>query len=118
MAVSYTHLAGTKFVFQMTEAEKAGIRALHTGLLRQALAEPCDLLILDEACAACGLDMVDEALVRQAVLGRPAGREVVLTGRDPAAWMREAADYSTEMRCCRHPYDQGVACLLYTSRCV
>ena len=36
------------------------------------------------------------------------GLEVVLTGRDPAPWMREAADYSTEMRCHRHPYARGV----------
>ena len=46
--------------------------------------------------------------LRRAVLERPAGREVVLTGRDPAPWMREAADYSTEMRCHRHPYARGV----------
>ena len=43
-----------------------------------------------------------------AVLERPAGREVVLTGRDPAPWMCEAADYHTQMRCVRHPYDAGV----------
>ena len=36
------------------------------------------------------------------------GREVVLTGRDPAPWMQEAADYSTELRAVRHPYTQGI----------
>lgn len=101
--------AGGKFVFQMDEAEKAATRAIQTQNLRRALESPCDLLILDEACAACRLDMVDPALLRSAVLHRPAGREVVLTGRDPAPWMQQAADYSTEMRCHRHPYERGIA---------
>lgn len=108
-AAVYSGMPGTKFVFQMTEEEKSKARALHTELLRQALAGPCDLLVLDEACAACQLEMVDQALLQKAVLERPAGREVVLTGRDPADWMLQAADYATEMRCHKHPYEQGVA---------
>ena len=78
------------------------------GLALRALDTPCDLLVLDEACAALSLGMVEEALLRRAVLDRPAGREICLTGRDPAPWLREAADYLTEMRCLRHPYDAGV----------
>ena len=70
---------------------------------------PADVLILDEACAACQLDMVEEPLLRQAVCGRAQGVEVVLTGRQPAAWMLEEADYSTEMCCHSHPYERGVA---------
>lgn len=59
----------------------------------------------------CGLPvgMVEEALLKKAVCGRPQGMEVVLTGRQPAQWMLEAADYSTEMCCRRHPYEQGIA---------
>ena len=52
--------------------------------------------------------MVDEALAKQAVLERPQQREVVLTGRNPEAWMVEAADYITEMQPRRHPYEQGI----------
>lgn len=101
--------AGGRFVSQMTEAEKAATKALQTQNLRAALERPCGLLVLDEACAAWQLSMVDAGLLQAAVLERPAGREVVLTGRDPAPWMQAAADYSTEMRCCRHPYQRGVA---------
>ena len=107
-AAVFTGKAGTKFVFQMSEAEKAETRALQTEHLRAALAAPCDLLLLDEACAAWQLDMVDGALLRRAVLERPASREVGLTGRDPAPWMADAANYSTEMRCHKHPYRQGI----------
>lgn len=104
----YRGKAGQKFVFQMDEGEKAATRALQTENLAAALACPCELLVLDEACAAWELDMVDRPLLEQAVRGRPAGREVVLTGRRPAPWMEALADYSTEMRCCRHPYEKGV----------
>lgn len=101
--------AGQKFVFQMNDAEKAENRALQTENLRRALELPSDLLILDEACAACSLGMIDEDLLRTAVEQKPAACEVVLTGRDPADWMQQAADYSTEMRCHRHPYEHGIA---------
>ncbi|WP_294499356.1 cob(I)yrinic acid a,c-diamide adenosyltransferase [uncultured Gemmiger sp.] len=107
-AAVYAGEPGMKFVFQMTEAEKAAARAEQNALLRAALAEPCDLLVLDEACAAAALGMVEEPLLKTAVLDRPAGREVCLTGRDPAPWLTAAADYITEMQCVRHPYDRGV----------
>lgn len=107
-ATIYRGKAGQKFVFQMTEAEKTQTRAMQTEHLRAALAEQADLLILDEACAAWQLEMVDHALLQQAVLQRPADQELVLTGRSPAQWMRAAADYETEMRCHRHPYETGV----------
>ena len=36
------------------------------------------------------------------------GGQVVLTGRDPAPELRDRADYLTEMRKVRHPFDRGV----------
>lgn len=107
-AAVFSGEGGVKFVSQMTPAERAGARARHDESLRLALEPPCDLLILDEACAAWRLDMVDGALLKQAVLRRPGSREVVLTGREPADWMLAAADYSTEMRCHRHPFQKGI----------
>lgn len=104
----YRGKAGQKFVFQMNDAEKAATRALQNENLRAALARPADLLVLDEACAAWELNMVDRQLLEQAVRERPAGQEIVLTGRKPAPWMEELADYSTEMHCWRHPYEKGV----------
>lgn len=100
--------AGQKFVFQMTPQEKAETARMQTEHLRRALEQPCDLLVLDEACAACALHMVDEELLRSAVLDRPVQREIVMTGREPADWMMQAADYSTEMHCHRHPYESGI----------
>lgn len=77
-------------------------------LLREALNTPAELLVLDEACAAARLGMVDEELLKQAVERRSSGTEIVLTGRDPLPWMREAAAYVTVMEAEKHPYTDGV----------
>lgn len=98
-----------KFTWLMDEADKAAAREASARALGQALAEPFDLLVLDEACAALKSGILDEALLRRAVAFAKNGREVVLTGRDPAPWLQDAADYSTEMRAHRHPYVDGVA---------
>lgn len=105
----YRGKAGQKFVFQMNDAEKAATRELQNANLRAAQQEPADLLILDEAGSAWELDMVDKELLKAVVLERPAEQECVLTAHGAPDWMLEAADYSTEMKCHRHPYQKGIA---------
>lgn len=96
-AVVYRGKAGQKFVFQMNEAEKAATRDLQNKNLAAALAQPCDMLVLDEAGSAWELDMVDKALLQQAVLHRPAGQECVLTAHAApgGCWMPQI----TSQRC-------------------
>ena len=98
-----------KFTWLMDEADKSHAREASAQALSKALAEPFDLLVLDEACAALKSSILDEALLRQAAALAKDGREVVVTGRDPAPWLQEAADYSTEMQMHKHPYTEGVA---------
>ena len=95
----YRGKAGQKVVFQMNEAETDTMEPLLT----------CDLLILDEAGSAWELDMVDKALLQKAVLERPAEQECVLTAHAAPQWMLDAADYATEMKCHRHPYQRGIS---------
>ena len=66
------------------------------------------LLVLDEALDALNAAMLDEDALR-AVFDRAGGVDIALTGRDPPAWLVEAASYVTEMRKIKHPYDRGVA---------
>ena len=105
----YRGKAGQKFVFQMNDAEKAATRELQNANLRAAQQEPADLLILDEAGSAWELDMVDKEVLKAVVLERPAEQECVLTAHGAPDWMLETADYSTEMKCHRHPYQKGIA---------
>lgn len=97
-----------KFSWLMNDAEKAAAREANNAALRRVLDEPFDLLVLDEACAAAKSGLADELLLKEAARAA-ATAEVVFTGRDPADWMHAAADYSTEMRAVKHPYEKGVA---------
>ena len=97
-----------KFTWLMDENDKAQARAVSADALEKALAQPFDLLVLDEACAALKSNILDEALLRKAAAFAKDGREVVVTGRDPAPWLQDAADYSTEMQMHKHPYTQGL----------
>ena len=80
-----------KFTWLMTDAERAEARRTNTRTLQTILQGSFDLLVLDEACAACKNDLVEEALLREAAARAEQGAEVVLTGREPAAWMQDAA---------------------------
>ena len=105
----YRGKAGQKFVFQMTEQEKQETRKIQEEHLRAAMEQSADTLILDEACAALQLGIVDESLLQKAVYEKPQSQELVMTGRNPAKWMMEASDYCTEMHCWSHPYEKGIA---------
>lgn len=98
-----------KFVFAMDEQEKQEAREQMTGTFRQAveLARESDLLVLDELCAAVSNGMVPLEEVLNFLDSRPEGLEVVITGRNPAPELEERADYMTEMRKIKHPFDKG-----------
>ena len=57
-------------------------------------------------------DLADDHLVWSDtvydIFGLPRGVEVALTGRAPSRKIVEKADYITEMRCEKHPYEQGI----------
>ena len=108
-ATVYRGKAGQKFVFQMNEAEKAATRTLQNQNLAAALAQPCDLLVLDEIFGAIEAGMVEEGQLKDLFLHKPAGLELVLTGRHPTAATAQSADYLMEIRSHRHPYDKGVS---------
>lgn len=101
---------GQKFTFQMNDEEKAQAKADYASLLDQAFAQTdgVRLLVLDEIMAACMTGMVEEDHLVELIQNRPEGLEVVLTGRNPSRRLLELADYVTEMRKVRHPYDRGI----------
>lgn len=99
-----------KFIFMMDEQEKANARAETTASFHQAVerSKDADLLVLDELCGALSTDMVPLDAVLAFLDSRPENLEVVITGRDPAPELQERADYITEMRKVKHPFDKGV----------
>lgn len=102
-----------KFVFDMEEAERQAEAERQQALFQaawRAVPEegPC-LLVLDELCAAISTRMLPlEMALARLERCRPEV-EVVITGREPPCELMERADYVTEMRKLRHPYDRGIA---------
>lgn len=66
------------------------------------------LLVLDEIMAAVNSGFVENERLLAALDHRPDGLEVVLTGRGPSEELLSRADYVTEMRAVKHPYEKGV----------
>jgi len=103
---------GVLFSWQMTTGQKEQCRADHDENLKQAInsagAGQVDLLILDEIIPAWNLNLVDRVLFLDFLKDKPEELEVVLTGRDPAPELIELADYVSEIKKIRHPFDNGL----------
>jgi len=95
---------------KMSDAEKLQAKADYTALLEEVLcaAQDADLLILDEAVSACNYDTIREERVIRFLEEKPETLEVVITGRNPSEALLSCADYITEMKKLRHPYERGV----------
>ncbi len=68
-----------------------------------------DLVIADEINVAVHYGLIDVDQVRALIAARPAGVELVLTGRWADEAVFEDADVVTEMRCLKHYYEKGVS---------
>jgi cob(I)alamin adenosyltransferase len=66
------------------------------------------MLVLDEAVGAYARDLIDRALLEEFVRNKPEHLELVMTGRNPAEWMIGLADYVSEIKKVKHPYDRGI----------
>ena len=76
---------------QTTAAAQKAYSALLEDVMRKS-ADGVDLLVLDEAVAACNHGLIEEATLIDFLRGRPKALEVVLTGRDPSQHLLDAAD--------------------------
>lgn len=96
---------------RMDDIQKARASEDYTMLLTDVIAASADadLLVLDEIVSACNHGTVAETVVADFLRNRPENLEVVLTGRNPSESLLEQADYVTEMRKIKHPYDCGIA---------
>lgn len=99
------------FIWTMDKEEFDRAARDYTQLLRDALEESKNgygLLVLDEVVSACNCGAVPQQELLDFIACRPEGLEVVLTGRDPSSALTDVADYITEMKKLRHPYDKGM----------
>lgn len=102
----------TKFWFAMSDAEKDSVKSEHkarlTGIFERAVSGGYDLIALDEIIGSIAVGAVNESDLLELLNRKPATLEVVLTGRDPSPALCEIADYISEIKAVKHPYDKGV----------
>ena len=77
-------------------------------ITKKAIDENVDLLILDEIIASTNLELVSLEAVVEFLKNKPVGLEVVLTGRNPDDKLIELADYVSEIKAIKHPYEKGI----------
>ena len=100
------------FSFAMSEETKSQAKEAYTNYLRRilkcAVDESYGLLVLDEIIATCNLGFVDQAELITFLENKPDTLEVAMTGRNPAQELVDLADYVSEIKKIKHPYDQGI----------
>ncbi len=102
-------LDNVRFSFKMTENEKNEAAQFYTKQLETAAksAKNYDMLVLDEIFHAVNKGFAPITAVLEMIENTP-DTEIVLTGRDPAEELCKAADYITEMKKIKHPFDNGI----------
>ncbi len=100
------------FYKNMNDEEKVIVKNEHNVILSKALeivkSGECDLLVFDEAISAYNRNMLDREKIDDLLNNKPEELELVLTGRDAPDSFLEAADYVTEMKKIKHPFDKGI----------
>ncbi len=105
-------LAQEKFSFQMTDEEKKARRdyyeAQFSAVTEKACQEGYQVLFLDEIIYAIRAGLFSEDLLLNWLQNKPEQLEVILTGQNPSPKLIELADYVSEIRKIKHPFDQGL----------
>ena len=101
-----------KFTYEMDDAEKSKaaimFRKIFDDAVTTVLTQKYDMIVLDEIFTAIEAGVLSEYEVREFVSNAPKNLEIVMTGHNPPEKILELADYITEMKKVRHPYDEGV----------
>lgn len=102
-----------KFTFEMTDAEKKAVTLSHNKMLQKAaeLLEKNDvqMVILDEFLDAYNKKLIDTKLSDHFISNYLQKGEIIMTGRDPSEHFKKCADYLTEMKAEKHPYNTGIS---------
>lgn len=101
-----------KFTFDMDDKEKAQAAKIFKGIfdnaVTTALTEKYDMVVLDEVFEAINTHMLSESEVYEFITNAPSSMEIVMTGHNPPQKFMDCADYITEFKKIKHPYDRGI----------
>lgn len=101
-----------KFTFDMDDKKKAQAAKIFKGIfdsaVTTALTEKYDMVVLDEVFEAINAHMLSESEVYEFITNAPSSMEIVMTGHKPPQKFMDCADYITEFKKIKHPYDRGI----------
>ena len=101
-----------KFTYEMDERERQQASVIFRGMFDRSvsltLSERYDMIVLDEIFDAISEGLLNEADVYEFITNAPNNIEIVMTGHKPSKRFIDEADYVTEMRKEKHPFDKGL----------
>ncbi|MCX7715576.1 MAG: cob(I)yrinic acid a,c-diamide adenosyltransferase [Clostridia bacterium] len=103
-------LSKVKFSFAMNESEMQQAKRFYTEKMEEIIkeSEKYRLLVMDEIIAAANKGFIDEDRLVEFLKNKPYMLEVVLTGRNPSERLVDIADYVSEIKKIKHPFDKGI----------
>jgi cob(I)alamin adenosyltransferase len=97
----------------MNDEDKKKLTNRHNAMLSEAMDRvyqgKTNLLVLDEFFAAYNCNLFDRELANRLVFGIQNRTELILTGRDPEQKFLDTADYVSEIKSIKHPYEHGIS---------
>lgn len=91
------------FSWQMSEEEKEDLKKFYCNTMTDIKNKELDLVVLDEAVSSICLGFIDE----ECIIDLTKKCEVIVTGRGECKKLFQLADYITEMKKLKHPFDKG-----------
>lgn len=94
----------------LSDEEITNAKEVYMELLQEIMedAKNYELLVLDEAIWSYHYGLLDKEMFLEFLAAKKGQCEIILTGRNPDEQLLSLADYVTEMKKIRHPYDIGL----------
>ncbi len=100
------------FTFNMTEEQKKDAKRYYTELFQKAVSkenvEKYDMFVMDEVNIVYGYEFIKKTELIDFLKKYGEKKEIVLTGASKQEEINELADYVTEIKKIKHPFDMGV----------
>ncbi len=100
------------FSNKMTEEQLREITDIHNSLFRETIEKfkdsEVELLVLDEIISAYNLGLIDKDMVRDFITKKIGEKVVIITGRDCPKEFIEIADYISDIKSVKNPFDNGI----------